>query len=171
MEDLFRKIPLIRQNIFEELHLAAKMCHKDICKLIIENVPNKNPGGRNGESPLHLAAEQGYLDLFKFIFKIVQDKNPEDYDGNTPLHTAAKGGHWYIYIWIIEGMQNKNPGSIQSHPQINPVTGQIYELIIENPKNNEGKTPLDMATNPKIWEYINSILEKENPAKKQKPNC
>jgi hypothetical protein len=28
-----------------------------------------------------------------------------------------------------------------------------------------------MATNPKIWEYINSILEKENPAKKQKPNC
>ena len=65
-------------------------------------------------------------------------------------------------------MQNKNPGSNQSHPQMNPVTGQICKLKIENPKNNDGKTPLDMATHPKIWEYINSHLEEENSAKRQK---
>ena len=68
-------------------------------------------------------------------------------------------------------MQNKNQGRIQSHPQIHPETGQICKLTIENPKNNDGKTPLDETTHPKIWEYINSLLEKENPAKKQKLNC
>ena len=152
------------------LHLAAGMCHEDICKLIIANVPNKNPSGRNGETPLHLAAHQGLFDLFKFIFELVPDKNPVDFDGNTPLHRAARG-HWDIYQLVIEGMLNDNLGSIQGHQQIHPVTGQIYELIIENPKNNEGKTPLDLTTQPKIWEYIDSLVEKENSTRKQKLNC
>ena len=47
-------------------------------------------------------------------------------------------------------------------------------LIIGQIKNNDGSTPDDMAAFcgfPKTCEYFNSLLEKEDPAKKQKYNC
>ena len=65
----------------------------EICKLIIENVDDKNPADRNGMTPLHRAAEYGHLDICKLIIQNVEDKNPPSNDRSTPLHWAAENGH------------------------------------------------------------------------------
>ena len=67
------------------LHLAAKNGHFKICRLIIANVNDKNPGDVNGVTPLHRAVEFGHVDVCKLIIDNVMDKNPSNIAGFTPL--------------------------------------------------------------------------------------
>ena len=53
-----------------------------------------------------------------------------DNNGNTSLHRAAKKGHLFVVMTLIAAKAN-------------------FFL-----KNNEGKTPLDLAKNKKIKQYI-----------------
>ena len=72
------------------------------CKLIIDNVEDKNPGNRIGETPLHLAARKGHLSICKLILDNVQDKNPNmEVIGWTPLHNAALCGHFEVCQLIL----------------------------------------------------------------------
>ena len=48
------------------LHWAAKCGHCEICRLIMDNVTNKNPPDLDGWTPLHLAGKLRYK---KFIFE------------------------------------------------------------------------------------------------------
>ena len=65
--------------------------HLELCRLIIENLQDKNPADEYGETPLHKAAEKGYLELCRLIMENVENKNPEDICdcGVTPLENAA----------------------------------------------------------------------------------
>ena len=61
---------------------------------------------------------------------------------------------------ILESLRKENLGSIA-------VDGQICKLNIENPMNDFGYTPFDMAERfgrSEVCEYINSLVKKENPA-------
>ena len=66
----------------------------------------------------------------------VLDVNPKDNFGNTPLHYAARGGRlqWHgrlaVFKYIIENTAEKNP------------------------RNNDGKTPLDLACAKRDWEIV-----------------
>ena len=64
----------------------------DICKLIIENVANKNTGNQFGTTPLHEASRNGRFEICKLILDNVTEKNPADNFGETPLHSAASRG-------------------------------------------------------------------------------
>jgi ankyrin repeat protein len=96
------------------------------------------------------------LEIYKLIIENVQNKNPRSNIGNTPLHAAAEGGHMDICKLILESIQ----------PTF-AIDGQICKLNIENPMNDFGYTPFDMAESfgrSKVCEYINSFVKKENPA-------
>ena len=46
------------------LHQAAYCGHLDFCKVIMDTIPNKNPGmGNDGTTPLHVAALRGMLEF------------------------------------------------------------------------------------------------------------
>ena len=163
-------------------HLAARRGYLAICKFFVEKLQDKNPVNNAGHTPLHRAARKGHLKICKLIIENVQNKNPASTDGNTPLHAAAEAGHMDICKLILESLQKENLGSIQ--PTL-AVDGQICKLNIENhmnfldllppptliivnPMNRFGYTPVDMAErfgHFKICEYINSVV-KENPAAK-----
>ena len=50
------------------LHVAADRGQLEICKLVINNVEDKNPPNlKEGATPLHLAATQGHVEICKFI--------------------------------------------------------------------------------------------------------
>ena len=68
--------------------MAAKLGHLDLCKLIIENVEDKNPRDKFGWTPLHQAAVLGHLSVCKLILENVKDKNPADDEGQTPKDIA-----------------------------------------------------------------------------------
>ena len=50
------------------LHFAAYEGHLEICRLLIENIDNKNPANHDGETPFDFAKEvknTEIMDLFK----------------------------------------------------------------------------------------------------------
>ena len=57
------------------LHKAAKTGVLKKCKLIIDNVENKNPADRGGRTtPLHYAAMKGHFKICKLIIERVEEK-------------------------------------------------------------------------------------------------
>ena len=127
------------------LHDAAFKGHLDVCKFILENIAVKDPRGHGGETPLHLAAKQGHFDICKLMFEYVDEKNPASDSGDTPLHYAA----------LSRNSLGANPTSIH-----NEVCGEQFDgngghlnvckLILANlddidPKNLQGRTPMDIA--------------------------
>ena len=150
--DIFK---LIAQNIVDKnprnhigntpLHIAAFEGHLDLCKFILENAANKSHRCPGGETPLHLAAKRGHFDIFKLLFDYVDEKNPASDSGDTPLHYAA----------LSRNSLGANPTSIH-----NEVCGEQFDgngghlnvckLILANlddidPKNLQGRTPMDIA--------------------------
>ena len=51
------------------LHFAAENGLIDICKLIIEQIKDKNPRNISGYTPLHFAVIRGNLGICKYIIK------------------------------------------------------------------------------------------------------
>ena len=81
---------------------AASKGHLEVCKLIIQNLHDKNPTTFEG-TPLHLAAQEGHLEVCKFIMENTKDKNPQRRnDWTTPLHKGAENGHLEVCDLIIK---------------------------------------------------------------------
>ena len=49
------------ENGWTLLHNAAKNGHFEVCKLLVDNVEDKNPGCNDGETPLFKAAQNGHF--------------------------------------------------------------------------------------------------------------
>ena len=118
------------------LHWAAENGYLAVCRLIIENVTDKNPTDQLGITPLHLATESGHLSICQLIFENIKEKNPQTESGWTPLHFAAKNGHFSVCEFIVKN-----------------VSEDIKIL-----RNNEGFSPLDVA-NQNSHSAIAKILE------------
>ena len=57
---------------------------RNFCRLLIENIADKNPAALNGSTPLHLAAKKGHLEIVRLIVETGVDKNSL-FNGKTPL--------------------------------------------------------------------------------------
>ena len=65
---------------------AAKYGHKNICKLIMNNIEDKNPKDISWTTPLHEAARIGHVQVCKIIIDELSDifsvpSNPKDSKG------------------------------------------------------------------------------------------
>ena len=91
------------------LHFAAHNGHLEVCKLIMDNIADKNPANREGETPFLFAAKKGQLAVCQLMIENLSDKNPCDRDGKTSLHYAAQYGHVEVCKLIMENLVDKNP--------------------------------------------------------------
>ena len=82
------------------LHIAAESGHYLICKMIMENVVDKNPRGKFGLTPLHLAADRGHIEICKLSVEQGVNPNPKCDKGWTPLHYAALKSHGIICQYL-----------------------------------------------------------------------
>ena len=142
---------------YTPLHLAAKNGYNYTCKLILENIVEKNPSNNRMFTPLHIAAANGNHSIFQMIIESIQDdKNPEDVFGNTPLHIAAAHGHFRICSLILS--YNEVVKSLMAPHQETPyhlaaANGHIdvYKLLLEKKvhgkilTNRWGQYPLHHA--------------------------
>ena len=124
-----------------------------LAKIMLENMKDKNPLSKCGNTALHEAASCGNLPMFKMILNYTENISPRhELLRHTPLHNAAEKGHYEMCEFIIEHVQD-----------LNPVTCW-------------GKTPFDLAEkkgHKKICELLKSALSKEseplrNPRKKRR---
>ena len=77
----------------------------------MDNIEEKNPADRNGDTALHRAAKKGHIEVFTHIFKLTKDKNPENNAGITPLHIAAFLSNIPLCQLILENVDDKNPSN------------------------------------------------------------
>ena len=139
------------------LHLAAKNGNLSVCKLIIDNIVDKNPPAWGHKvqmalsdqlTPLHLAANNGHFSVCELIINNTLLKNPKDQHGWTPLHFAAQNGHLRVckLIWSNFGKSN------------------AYSC---DPYDNFGNTPFKLATQFGHEEVKTAILEFIRSAQKR----
>ena len=93
------------------LQMAASNGKTELCRLIMENVVDKNPRKSQdepffGTTPLHLAAHKGHFSVCELIVQNVDNKNPYDTLMRTPLYMAAKQGHLLICRLLYENVHN-----------------------------------------------------------------
>ena len=79
-----------------------------VCKALVENLDDKNPGDWNGCTPLHSAVVWGSFEICKLIVDNLVVKNPADKRGMTPLHWAARE-ELSKFKLIFENAEDKNP--------------------------------------------------------------
>ena len=73
-------------------HYATESGLTNVCRLIIENIDNKNSAAPNGCTPLHLAAKNGHLEIVKLIVETGVDKNSL-FDGKTALDLVRESNN------------------------------------------------------------------------------
>ena len=59
-----------------------------VCQFIIENIADKNPSFRRGQTALHMAASEGNLSICEIIVKNTDYLHPLNKDKKTPLELA-----------------------------------------------------------------------------------
>ena len=169
------------------LFQASSQGNTEICKFIVKNLENKNPGDDKGVTPLHVAARCGKEDVCKFLMDNLVDKNPQANNGITPLHEAASYGCLDVCKLIIKNRDvnmgkyflkyvgNKNPsdnsGQTPLHYAANGGFLEVCKLLIENtaeknPKDPSGWTPLHLAAQSghiKVCQLITQHVLDRNP--------
>ena len=127
------------------LHLAALKGHAVIAKMLISSGADVNAKRNSlGDTPLHLAVMLSpNLDLINTLIAAGADVNAKDNKGYTPLHTAATG----TKLQILEMASDTTKKDIQ---EVTENYVDILKRLIAagsdvNAKDNNGKTPLDIA--------------------------
>lgn len=110
-----------------------------VCKALVENLDDKNPGDWNGCTPLHSAVVWGSFEICKLIVDNLIVKNPADKRGMTPLHWAARE-ELSKFKLIFENAEDKNPADFtfkQTPLHYGAQWGalEVCKFILENVKD------------------------------------
>ena len=72
------------------LHMAAFKGYFEICKLILENVDDKNPSRNDGTTPLYMAAQFGHYKISAFF----KSRNNYSWKDGPKLNSDERDGRW-----------------------------------------------------------------------------
>ena len=163
----------LRSDVHTEytpLHLAAINGHLSTCKLIIENVVEKNPSNKYLFTPLHAAAANGNYSIFQMIIASIQgNRNPRDILGITPLQIASAYGHFDICVLLLsyEEIANSLADFHETPYHLAAANGhiKIYKLLMDRKihgqrvRDGSGRFPLHHAANYGHLDICKLILE------------
>uniref|UniRef100_A0A8C8D3C5 Poly [ADP-ribose] polymerase n=1 Tax=Oncorhynchus tshawytscha TaxID=74940 RepID=A0A8C8D3C5_ONCTS len=137
------------------LDAAKKGCLARVQKLCSpENINCRDTQGRNS-TPLHLAAGYNNLEVAEYLLAHGADVNAQDKGGLIPLHNAASYGHVDIAALLIKHNTCVNATDKWAftplHEAAQKGRTQLCALLLAHGadptmKNQEGQTPLDLAT-------------------------
>lgn len=158
------------------LHVALSFGELGVAEVLIQAVTDFHVVNIVGDSYLHSAAEGGNRKAAKLIIGRGLDVNVKNLDGLTPLHVAAKDGLWEMAEYLlsqgalVNASDNSGKTSLHSavlgehfDPDVPRNRNWDYSKIIAvlirkgadvNPKDGEGKTPLDYAMDRGFEETI-----------------
>ena len=155
------------------LYRAARHGYVDIVEFLVEDIKaGIDTVCENGETPLFRAARYGHRKAVKYLLEHDADIDMVNEDNETPLYRAAYYGHSktvkILINWEPEGAdidhQNEN-GDTPLHAAVSRNHYLVAELLVKEGarllRNHSRKTPLDIAKNKKLDDFI-ELLEKKN---------
>ena len=138
------------------LHVAALHGHELICQFLLAKKADCNAKDENHRTPLHLAADQGKDNIASLLLHNNAKVNVKDESELTPLHLASSGGQLEVAEVLLEDPRvhvNDKDADQWSALHMAAYNGHLHvvNLLIQYNanlacKNNEGKTPLDLAS-------------------------
>lgn len=167
------------------LHLSVLHQHLDIARFIYTKAPELLEAKDDLEqTPLHKAATTGNLEMIRFLFDNNADIAAKDINQQTPfdlatpeaktllankiLRKAAKEGNLEL---VKDAMEHKKAdinddneeGDTALHKAIYNNHADIVTYLISkdadvHKKNNKGKTPIELASNPTIKQIVANRL-------------
>ena len=99
---------MIKYSNWTLLHEFASKGHVELCRILMENLMDKNPEDLSGQTPFHIAASCGYLDVCRLFMDLYVNKNHVDDGVRTPLHIAALKGHVEVVGLFMTNLVDKN---------------------------------------------------------------
>ncbi|XP_033757082.1 poly [ADP-ribose] polymerase tankyrase-1-like [Pecten maximus] len=138
-----------------------------------ENINCRDTQGRNS-TPLHLAAGYNNVEVAEFLLENGADVNAQDKGGLIPLHNASSYGHVDIAALLIKFNTCVNAvdrwGFTPLHEAAQKGRTQLCALLLAHGadptmKNQEGQTPLDLAT----ADDVNALIQDAMPPTTQPP--
>lgn len=133
------------------LHVTAEMGQVKIVKLLLDKGANPNIGNRFKDTPLHYAARERQIETIKLLLDKGVDPNIQGQYGFTPIY---EGGNIEISkLLLAKGADLNNVAWLYGTPlHAAAKNGWVQGVKIWldlgaeiNIKNNDGKTPLDLA--------------------------
>ena len=104
------------------LHLASRTGNCTVARILLDGGAHVDPLNEFGWTPLHMASQKGHLEVVELLLNRKAQVNIQEADGETALHLAA----YYGYLDVVKFL-----------------FGHGADLT----RNNEDKTPLDLAMN------------------------
>lgn len=138
------------------LHAAAAVGSVDAFNDLVKEVNDLNVVNEHGQTPLHVAAIHGETTVGAYITECGGDVHVKDKDGNTALHLAAINNKRLFVSMLLWGeadmLDTNNGGNTAMHEAAKRGHYQVIYVMMQNEgedvkdtKNNDGKTPLDLA--------------------------
>lgn len=146
-------VDLKKDDGFAALHLAALNGHREVAStLILHGKADVEILNNRKQTPLLLAVSQGHVGLIQLLVNKGAAINAVDEDGDTCLHLA-------LLRQSVATDADPSPvlASIRTHLGLaegDPETGVMTACFLckqgasLNQKNHQGKTPLDLVTDP-----------------------
>ena len=144
---------------FSALHYASGLNASEIIGILLENEADPNLRARNGSTPLHSAARYAFIQSTRALIDGGAVVDAPDNEGLTPLMLFIKTGNAYgvpryfpllLHNGADPNRQDNDGNSALHHAALAENSEAIPDLLKYgaslNLKNNNGQTPLDLAT-------------------------
>ena len=130
------KNPSYNRDGTTALHVAARFNQLDACKLIMQNVADKNPRNHSGQTPLHFAAKAGHLEICRLLIDSVEDKNPGNNLIWTPLGEAVSSGHLQVVKLIMSNIEEVVDKEVLARIAVENSHFGLCEFLIDGEKGS-----------------------------------
>ncbi|XP_012928273.1 ankyrin repeat and SAM domain-containing protein 1A isoform X3 [Heterocephalus glaber] len=133
------------------LHCAAQYGHREVVKVLLEELTDPTMRNNKFETPLDLAALYGRLEVVKMLLNAHPNLLSCNTKKHTPLHLAARNGHKAVVQVLLDAGMDSNyqteMGSALHEAALFGKTDVVQILLAAgidvNIKDNHGLTALD----------------------------
>lgn len=154
---------------YTALHLAACMDHSDIAKTLLDKGARSfTQTESEGQTPLHIAALYGSYETARVLIE----------DGSANVNATDKNGNNALHLCLMRRpammefakMQKADSGSGDGVQEKEKIAGLLIQHNIQTElKNNENKSPLEVAASPSLGSNVEILIkEKQNPSVRPK---